>query len=178
MALDVTHDLGLRVAGFVDDGAVVPSACGVEVVGGVAWLLAQAAMGHPVAAFVAVGDNNKRADLFSRLTSAGVTMPNLVHPRAYVAPSAILGHGNLVMAHSYIGTRVTLGNANLLFAGSCLHHDNVVGDGNFFAPGVTVGGRTAIPNLCKFGMNCTVHADVTLPDAFSCALSAIVGAQP
>lgn len=175
IVLDVARDLGVSVTGFVDDGASAPDAAGVVIAGGVAWLLARAGTESAIAAFVAVGDNKKRADLFRTLKAAGIALPSLVHPRAYIAPSAVVGEGNLVMPHVYVGTGVTLGDANLLFPGVCLNHDNTVGEGNFFAPGVSFGGRTRIADLSKFGLNSAVKPDVSLPSAFTCGPSDVVG---
>jgi len=175
MALDVARGMGLAVRGFVDDEvSTAPAWCDLPLEGGVPWLVARARAGGGIAAFVAIGDNDKRAGLFRTLRASGVIFPNLVDPRACVAASAALGAGNLVMAHAYVGTGVTIGDANVLLPGVCLTHDNEVGDANFFAPGVSVGGRTRIPSLCKFGMNCVVKPDLSLADAFSCGPATVV----
>ncbi len=176
IVLDVVRDLDWAVDGFIDDtmpGGVVG---GIPVVGGLPWLCDHAAGRETsVQAFVAIGTNGPRLDVVRRLAAAGVTLPNLIHPRAYVARSATIGRANLVAPFAYIGSGVVLGDANLLLTGSSVHHDNIVGDGNFLAPNVTVAGRTRIAHRCKFGSNSAVGADLDLTDGFTCEPASVVG---
>ncbi len=51
---------------------------------------------HP-AIFVAVGDNRRRVQLISSLERAGFSLPVLVHPAAWVSPSATLSTGTVVV---------------------------------------------------------------------------------
>lgn len=175
IVLDVVHDLGLAVDGFVDDTMADVTVGGIRVVGGLDWLCAHtAARDAAIEAFVAIGSNGPRLEVVRRLTTAGVRMPNLIHPRAYIARTAALGFGNLVAPFAYVGSGVVLGDANLLLAGSNVHHDNVVGDGNFLAPNVTIAGRTRIGHRCKFGSNSAVGPDLSLSDGFVCQAAAAV----
>jgi sugar O-acyltransferase (sialic acid O-acetyltransferase NeuD family) len=175
MALDVARDLGLNIQGFVDDVSDARECDGVPIGGGTDWLLALMRRESRVAAFVAIGENEGRAEVFRGLVKAGVALPNLVHPRAYIAPSARLGAGNLIMANAYIGTAVRLGDSNVVCPGVCLTHHNKIGDFNFFAPGVLVGGRTVVGDLCKIGMNAVISHDLAVQSKFTCVPSTVIG---
>ncbi|MGE3341999.1 MAG: hypothetical protein AB7L71_01085 [Vicinamibacterales bacterium] len=175
IVLDVVHDLGWAVDGFVDDTMADVSVGGVRVVGGLDWLCTRAATGGTaVEAFVAIGSNAPRLEVFRRLITAGVRLPNLIHPRAYIARTATMGRANLIAPFAYVGSGVVLGDANLLLVGSNVHHDNVVGDGNFLAPNVTIAGRTRIGHRCKFGSNSAVGPDLSLSDGFVCEAASAV----
>ncbi len=78
------------------------------------------------------------------------------------------------MANAYVGTGVHLADGNVIFPGVCFTHHNLVGSFNFVAPGVAIGGRAAIGDRCKFGMNAVVRADARVADGFTCEPATVV----
>jgi len=168
MVLETARELGVEILGFVDDVSPEPEFLGIPIVGGTTWLLERAERDEGITAFVAIGGNDGRARVTRRLAKARARLPNLIHPRAWVAASARFGAGNLVMAQAYVGTKVVLGDGNLVFPGVCLGHHNTVGDFTFLAPGVSVGGRATIGDYAKLGMNTAVDADAAVCSGFMC----------
>ena len=81
------------------------------------------------AAIAAFGDNRLRLHWTLQLLEAGFDVPVLVHPRAYVSPSASLGAGTLVLPGAVVGTNAVLGRACLVNANAVVDHDNVLEDG-------------------------------------------------
>ena len=55
-------------------------------------------------AIVAIGNNAAREGLTQQLNAAGFDLATIVHPRAIVSPSAILGAGSALMACAIVGT--------------------------------------------------------------------------
>jgi len=176
MVLETATALGVAVDGFVDDVRTERVWLGIPVVGNIEQFVARASHERGLSAFVAIGDNEHRARVARRLRESGVTLPNLVDPRAVLAPSARMGHANLLMALSYVGTGVVLGAGNLILPNVTLGHHNTVGNFTFVAPGVSVGGRAVIGDFAKIGMNSVAEPDAVLPNGFACApLTRIAG---
>ncbi len=78
---------------------------------------------HAIAAF---GDNALRLKWTQRLLSVGYVVPALVHPSAFVSPSATLGEGCLVLHKAVINTNTHLGKACLINSAAVVDHDNVL----------------------------------------------------
>lgn len=77
---------------------------------------------------IAIGSNALRELIFKLVEELGLTLPNIVHPNAFVSPRAILGNGCVVMANAVIGTEARLGDGVIINAGAIVDHHAVVDD--------------------------------------------------
>ncbi len=80
-------------------------------------------------AIAAFGDNRLRLFWTQKLQDAGFSVPTLVHPRAYVSPSASLGAGTIIQPGAVVSTHAKLGRACLVNANAVVDHDNILEDG-------------------------------------------------
>lgn len=64
---------------------------------------------------MAIGNNAVRVNLMGQLGAADWGFATVVHPRAIVAPSAVLGAGSAVMAGAIVGTEARLGVGELRY---------------------------------------------------------------
>ncbi len=114
------------VVGFVDDRwpDLTDVAAG-PVLGCLAGLAALRDRADAVA--LAIGNNAVRELAFKRARAAGFSLPVIVHPVAYLAPSVRAGLGVLVMARAVVGTGSVLGAGVLINSGAVLDHDCEVG---------------------------------------------------
>ena len=94
-------------------------------------------------AFPAFGDNAFRLEWVDLLLAAGYRVPVIVHPTAFVSPSAQLGAGTIVMQNAVVNTDTTVGRACLINCGAVVDHDNQL------AEGVHVGLGAVIKACCK-----------------------------
>lgn len=168
LILDVSYSLGIAVEGFFDDFSDKESFGGIKIIGGLDQLLEQKHLYKNAGVFVAIGNNTNRHKLGQVLTKNNIKMPTLIHPAAYVEPSARLGAGNLILGGAYIGSQTIIGDGNLIFPGTCLSHHNRVGHYNFFSPNVSVGGYARISSTCKIGMNSVVQPYIQVASGFEC----------
>jgi hypothetical protein len=100
-----------NVVGFLDDSLPVgDTALGIPVLGSFASLSKHRAAADQV--IVAIGNNAVRENLMHQLVAADWGFATVVHPRAIVAPSALLGTGSAVMAGAIVGTEARLGVVN------------------------------------------------------------------
>lgn len=74
-------------------------------------------------AFVAMGNPALRRQWLDALQQAGFELPVLIHPKAYVAPSAVLGAGTIVEPMAVVNTEAVVENGGLLCAGCVVNHN-------------------------------------------------------
>lgn len=177
IVLDVCSALGDAVEGFFDDFNYEEAFCGVPILGGMKALMSDLRV-RESGVFVAIGENRKRQHVYERLKHRGISFPRIIHPRAWVEPSAQLGPGNLVLAGVYIGTQTKIGACNLIFPGVCFSHHNRIGDFNFFAPNVAVGGYARMGAHCHIRMNSVIEPYIHVQNGFECAPLTTVRGSP
>lgn len=78
--------------------------------------------------FVAIGNPDLRSKLMTLLDSVGVTPVTLIHPTAYVSPSARLQQGCCVEPNATVQTGTFLGKATFVSSGAVIRHDATVRD--------------------------------------------------
>lgn len=111
-----------QLTAFLDDGAGRPhSVWDVPVWGTTAELAA--CRGRVDAVVVAIGRNDLRQDLHTRVRAAGLALATVVHPSAVVSPRAVLGEGCTLMAGAIVGTQAQLGEGVIVNCGAVVDHD-------------------------------------------------------
>lgn len=119
-------------------------------------------------ALVAIGDPALRLSWLNRLKAFGYVLPVLIHPTAWVSPTAELAAGTVVLSHSSIQAQVVTGIGVILNTGSSVDHDSLLGDGVHICPGarlaggVTVGDRTWIGIGASVIQQICIGSDVTV----------------
>lgn len=97
--------------------------------------------------FVAIGNPQVRRNLTEALCSSGFTPATLIHPTAYVSPSAQLQMGSCVEPLAVVQTGATLGTATFVASGAVVRHNAIVG------------------NFCHVDCNAVVESIAVVPDA-------------
>ena len=77
--------------------------------------------------FVAIGNPQVRSTLIEKLQSNGFTPTALVHPTAYVSPSARLQDGCCIEPLAVVQAGVVLGLGTFVASGAVVRHNAVVG---------------------------------------------------
>lgn len=78
--------------------------------------------------FIAIGNNALRERLTAELRAAGFVLVTIIHPRAFVSPSAVIGAGSAIMAGAIIGTEARLGEGVIVNCGAVVDHHCRVDD--------------------------------------------------
>jgi sugar O-acyltransferase (sialic acid O-acetyltransferase NeuD family) len=151
---ELVVDCGHEVAGFIDDFSPGPLILGT---------LEQVRRNHSPAEYgmvIAIGYNDlpARWESWQRVRTLGYQVPTLIHPRAYVARSAIVGEGSMLMAGSLVDARVRLGDLVVVWPGAAISHDCLVGENSFISPNATLCGYV------KLGTHCFVGAGAAIVD--------------
>jgi len=100
-------------------------------------------------AVVAIGSAETRLKLIEQFVAAGYDVPALIHPRAYVAPSAEIGRGSFIEPMVVIHTDVMVGMGCIISAGTIINHNAVVGEGCHLNCGTIIGARANVPSCTK-----------------------------
>ena len=138
-----------EVVGFLDDalpvGQAVLNGSVIGAIGGlrnVDRLDSYRAVRYQV--IVAVGNNAVREKLTQRLVNAGFAIATVIHPRAFVSPSAMVGSGSAVMAGAIVGTQARLGLGSIVNCGAVVDHHARVEDFGHLGVNASMAGGTLL----------------------------------
>lgn len=120
--------------------------------------------GHSVA--VGIGhlpNSSTRHDVFQSAKTAGLELPSLIHPTAWVAPDAIVHDGVQLMAGSVVQPGSVIGQNTIINTHASVDHDCKVGADCHIAPGATLCGGVELGENCFVGAGATIVNGVSLP---------------
>ena len=131
------------VVGFLDDGVPVGGRVhGRFVIGSLANMSDHCHVVDQV--IVAIGNNAVREMLMQRLIEAGFALATVVHPRAFVSPSAVVGQGAAIMAGAIVGTEARLGVGSIVNCGAVVDHHATVEDFGHLGVNASMAGGTVL----------------------------------
>ncbi len=114
---------------------------------------------------IAMGDTAIRAKVFEKISqNKAISFPALVHPKAYVARSAVLEGGVVLFPFSFVSCHVVLGKAVLLNCAAQVGHHVRVGDYSMIMPHSVVLGDVTVGQQVLLGANSTVLQGLKIDD--------------
>ena len=96
---------------------------------------------HGGSALIGIGDNAKRREIARTMNFEWATV---VHPTAYVHPTAKLGRGTVVFAGAVVQPDAVIGDHVIVNTGVTIDHDCVIGDYAHLGPGVHLAGSVEV----------------------------------
>jgi sugar O-acyltransferase (sialic acid O-acetyltransferase NeuD family) len=169
-----------KVAGILDDHLQVDGkVLGVPVLGGRDMLPRLKARGidQVVNAVGGIGDITPRLRIYEAIRAAGLKVPTVTHPRAYIEKSAVMEPGQQVFFNAYIGTDVKIGYGCILNTGIIVSHDCVLGDYVNLSPGAILAGAVQVGERVLVGMGVTINLGVKIGAGARIGNSAVVKAD-
>jgi len=164
MCIDILRQMGeYEILGIVDDTLRIgDDVLGIPVIGGASELsvLHRQGVRHIINGIGAVENHSLRERAYQDLKRLGYTFPNLIHPKAAIEPSAMLGEGNQIMAHATVGSIVKIGNNCIVNSGAVVSHGSVLSDNVHVAPGALLAGNVFVGNNTLIGMGSTIYLRV------------------
>ena len=76
-------------------------------------------------------------------------IPVIVHPKAYISPSAVIDHGTIVEPFAVVHTSVKVGFGCIISAGAIINHNSVLEDGVHCDCGSVIPARTVVKTMRK-----------------------------
>jgi sugar O-acyltransferase (sialic acid O-acetyltransferase NeuD family) len=121
-----------------------------------------------------IADAGVRYQLRDRAFAAGILPLNVIHAKAFVAPSARLGFGNLVKAGAIVDAHVEIGDCCIIDNGVILPHHNRIGSGCHVAPGACFGGDCEVGENTVIGIGAIVSARTRIGSNVIVGVGAVV----
>ena len=98
---------------------------------------------------VAFGDNRLRYNTIDAITKSNGKVGVLIHPTAYVSPTATIGMGTIILPNACVGTDVVLTDGCIINMGAIIDHKVILGVGVHAAPGAIIKGDNSIKAFTK-----------------------------
>lgn len=114
-------------------------------------------------AIVAVGNNALREKLTQQLISVGFDLATVIHPRAFVSPSALVSMGSTVMAGAIVGTEAQLGIGVIVNCGAVVDHHAKVGDFGHLGASACMAGGSILGRNAWMQASCALGYGVEVP---------------
>lgn len=165
----------LHVAGFVDDQAAAHIAAGEHTLVHLGTLeQLDRLAGRPW--LIALGDIGLRRRILERLDQSGIggNARTVVHPTAFVSPSATLGRGVYVGPLAIVHSRARVEDHAVVNSGAIVEHDCAIGANSHVAPGVAMGGGVRVGPDTLVGMGSRILPRLTIGTRCTIGAGAIV----
>lgn len=160
VVIELIHSLGGTVAGCVAPPQDTPF--GLPLLGDDDWLTHREGEFQLANGVGGVGDNTIRARVFEKFDTMGFAFPKLIHPRATVSTSAVIGDGVQIMRGAIIQACTTIGENVIVNTGAIVDHDCVLGNHSHIAPGVTLSGGVTLGDGSHVGTGATVIQNIAI----------------
>ncbi len=128
----------------------------------------------PQRCHIAIGNNLIRQELGGKALMQGRQLFEVVHPDAYISPSAHLYDGCFVAAKAVIGAEAIIGEGCIINHGSIIDHDCHIGSYSHIAPNATLGGGVHVGEACLIGSGATILPRVEVGNCVVIGAGAVV----
>lgn len=160
---------GFTLTGFVDDDpeALIGRLGVCRRLGALADLA-----GYSGARVLCVGDVRTRQRLAARLDLSNAA--SVIHPRAFVSPTAVVGRGVFVGPLAVVHTRARIGDHAVINSGAIIEHECVIGANSHIAPGADLGGNVGVGTGTLVGLGARILPGVSVGSGCTIGAGAVV----
>ena len=109
-------------------------------------------------------NQNLRKKFYDLMVSYGAELADIIHPRAFIAKSALLGKGNYLGCNAVVSSEAEVGDCNIINLNVTIGHNSKVGTNCIFNPGARISGNCTIGDRCLFGANSFIYQGVSVAD--------------
>ncbi len=151
-----------QVIGFLDDGINLPSlVLNLPVFGGTQKMNLFLSKADKI--IVAIGNNKLRESLAHEATCAGYQLVTVIHPRAIISPTAVIGQGCAVMAGAIVGSQAQLGLGVIMNCGAVVDHNAQVADFGHLGVNVCMAGGSKLGRGAWLQAGCAIGYGAEVP---------------
>lgn len=135
---------------------------GCPIVGPLDFVFDKACLEKYPKAVVAIGNATIRLRWIRSLISLGYSLPTLVHPTAFVSPSAQIGPASVVFAHVAVQAQASIGMGVILNTGCSVDHDSRLGDAVHVCPGARLAGEVHVGERSWIGIGASIIQQIRI----------------
>jgi sugar O-acyltransferase (sialic acid O-acetyltransferase NeuD family) len=135
---------------------------GWPVLGPLSQALEPSALNSFGAALVGFGHASMRLGWIEQLSAMGYILPVLVHPTAWVSPSAEIGLGSVVLAQAAVQAEAVIGTGTILNTGCSVDHDSRLAAGVHVCPGARLAGEVQVGRHSWIGIGASVIQQIRI----------------
>ncbi len=161
VVLDAARAAGIMVHGVLDDYTNPPACAGPDAPP----LLGPITETDPLHIhpwIVCLGDPDTRRSLCTGLAAFTDRALSVIHPTAWVSPSARIGNGVYIGANAVVNARAVVADHVILNTGAIVEHECAIGTGTHIAPNATLGGAARVGTFALVGLGASVLPGVTV----------------
>lgn len=153
---ELANILGFKVLGFYDEDESKLNCVimGIKVIGKFSDLTNQEIKN--INFIVAIGNNEIRHNIMSKINVIGGKTPSLIHPTATISPSAEINEGVYIQANVYVWTKVKIDKFCILSPGVVIAHHTTIGKACLISTLTGIGASIEIKDKVFIGMGCTI----------------------
>lgn len=111
---------------------------------------------------IAIGDNATRQQIQSQMITAGWAMANIIHPQAWVSPSATLGQGIYVGPMAVINSQANVEDGVIVNSASVVEHHAQLEAFCHICPRAAMAGHVRIGSLTLLGTGAAVRPRISI----------------
>lgn len=118
---------------------------------------------------VSLGEPAYKVMLRERVMQVGYRMANVIHPTAWISPTATIGNGVTMDYGVNVNADCTIGDGVSIMGFSAIGHDTIIEENTQISAGVLISGH------CFVGRNTFIAAGVPVKEGISIGRDSIVG---
>lgn len=99
--------------------------------------------------YPAFGTNELRLNWELKILKAGGKLATIIHPKSYVAPSAMVQSGSVILANAIVNAGTAIGRACIVNVGAIVEHGCILSDGCHIDSGAVVMAENLLPSFTK-----------------------------
>lgn len=111
---------------------------------------------------IAIGDNVARGTIFKRLKALDNNLITLIHHKAIVSRTAVIGEGSYIGPYAVIDRDVHIGKVSIIDSGSIVQHNTKTGVAVSMGSGVNVGKGVHVHDFSFIGMGSIISSNVDI----------------
>jgi sugar O-acyltransferase (sialic acid O-acetyltransferase NeuD family) len=122
-----------------------------------------------------IGDNDMRRKIvlsFDELDKKN--WATIVHPDAYLSPSAKVGPGSVIFSRAVVQTGAIVGMHCIINSGGIVEHDSSIGDFSHIAPAAVMGGTVKVGTGCLVGLGSRIRDHINIGDNVTIGSGSVV----
>lgn len=123
---------------------------------------------------IAVGEPQNRNDLGTKVRANGYELATIIHPLAWVSPSARIGKGVVLQESVFVSAGADVGDNTYINGKTIIGHNVTVGDNSQISSFAMIAGTTVIGKNAYIGISAAIRDHLYIGDNVVVSMGAVV----